>query len=150
MLENAGRYSPTGATIVVRAWTESDGAHFMVRDHGPGLDPSDSITCSSRSIAARRRDTPPEQVSGLRSRAGCWRQKAAGFGARTCLVAAPVHDHGPITSPGPGRAGAVVMPSRVLIVDDEPSILATMAPLLRSRGYEVSTAMSGKAVPGER
>ena len=37
------------------------------------------------------------------------------------------------------------MPARVLIVDDEPSILATMAPLLRSRGYEVSTAMSGKA-----
>ena len=37
------------------------------------------------------------------------------------------------------------MPSRVLIVDDEPSILATIAPLLRSRGYEVSTAMSGKA-----
>ena len=41
VLENAGRYSPKGATIVVRAWTESDGAHFMVRDHGPGLDPSD-------------------------------------------------------------------------------------------------------------
>jgi two-component system, OmpR family, KDP operon response regulator KdpE len=37
------------------------------------------------------------------------------------------------------------MSSRVLIVDDEPSILATMAPLLRARGYEVSTAMSGKA-----
>jgi two-component system, OmpR family, KDP operon response regulator KdpE len=37
------------------------------------------------------------------------------------------------------------MPSRVLIVDDEPSILATMAPLLRSRGYEVSTAMTGRA-----
>ena len=37
------------------------------------------------------------------------------------------------------------MPARVLIVDDEPSILATMAPLLRSRSYDVSTAMSGKA-----
>jgi two-component system, OmpR family, KDP operon response regulator KdpE len=37
------------------------------------------------------------------------------------------------------------MPSRVLIVDDEPSILAAMAPLLRSRGYDVSTAMSAKA-----
>jgi two-component system KDP operon response regulator KdpE len=35
------------------------------------------------------------------------------------------------------------MPSRVLIVDDEPAILATMAPLLRSRGYEVSTATTG-------
>jgi two-component system KDP operon response regulator KdpE len=37
------------------------------------------------------------------------------------------------------------MPAKVLIVDDEPSILATMAPLLRSRGYEVLTAMSGGA-----
>ncbi len=37
------------------------------------------------------------------------------------------------------------MPSRILIVDDEPAILATMAPLLRSRGYDVSTAASGKA-----
>jgi two-component system KDP operon response regulator KdpE len=37
------------------------------------------------------------------------------------------------------------MASRVLIVDDEPAILATMAPLLRARGYDVSTAMSGKA-----
>jgi two-component system KDP operon response regulator KdpE len=33
---------------------------------------------------------------------------------------------------------------RVLVVDDEPSILAAMAPLLRSRGYDVSTAMSGR------
>lgn len=37
------------------------------------------------------------------------------------------------------------MPARILIVDDEPSILAAMAPLLRSRGYEVTTAMSGRA-----
>ncbi len=37
------------------------------------------------------------------------------------------------------------MPARVLIVDDEPSILATMVPLLRTRGYEVLTAMSGYA-----
>jgi two-component system, OmpR family, sensor histidine kinase KdpD len=41
VLENAGQYSPKGATIFVRAWTESDGAHFVVRDYGPGLDPSD-------------------------------------------------------------------------------------------------------------
>jgi len=37
------------------------------------------------------------------------------------------------------------MPGRILIVDDEPSILATMAPLLRGRGYEVSTATTGHA-----
>ncbi len=38
-----------------------------------------------------------------------------------------------------------VMAARILIVDDEPSILATMAPLLRGRGYEVATATSGHA-----
>ena len=37
------------------------------------------------------------------------------------------------------------MPARILVVDDEPNILATLAPLLRSRGYEVSTAMGGQA-----
>jgi two-component system, OmpR family, KDP operon response regulator KdpE len=37
------------------------------------------------------------------------------------------------------------MPSRILIVDDEPNILGTVAPLLRSRGYEVLSAMSGRA-----
>src|SRR5204863_1637541 len=35
--------------------------------------------------------------------------------------------------------------ARILIVDDEPSILATMAPLLRGRGYEVATATTGHA-----
>jgi two-component system KDP operon response regulator KdpE len=36
------------------------------------------------------------------------------------------------------------MPVRILVVDDEPNILATLAPLLRTRGYEVSTAMTGR------
>ena len=37
------------------------------------------------------------------------------------------------------------MPVRILIVDDEPNILATVAPLLRARGYEPHTAMTGRA-----
>ena len=37
------------------------------------------------------------------------------------------------------------MPVRILVVDDEPNILATLAPLLRVRGYEVFTAMTGGA-----
>ena len=37
------------------------------------------------------------------------------------------------------------MPSRILIVDDEPNILATVAPLLRTRGYDVFSAMTGSA-----
>ncbi|HTL44532.1 MAG TPA: response regulator transcription factor [Vicinamibacterales bacterium] len=35
--------------------------------------------------------------------------------------------------------------SRILLVDDEPSLLATIAPLLRAQGYDVATATSGQA-----
>jgi len=37
------------------------------------------------------------------------------------------------------------MGARILVVDDEPNILSTMTPLLRARGYDVSTAMNGRA-----
>ena len=37
------------------------------------------------------------------------------------------------------------MAARILIVDDEPNIIGTVAPLLRTRGYEVLTAMTGRA-----
>jgi len=34
--------------------------------------------------------------------------------------------------------------ARIVVVDDEPNILSTVAPLLRSRGYDVSTAINGR------
>ena len=37
------------------------------------------------------------------------------------------------------------MGARILVVDDEPSILSTLAPLLRSHGYDVGTATHGRA-----
>ena len=37
------------------------------------------------------------------------------------------------------------MPPRILIIDDEPNILGTLAPLLRARGYEAFTAMNARA-----
>jgi two-component system KDP operon response regulator KdpE len=37
------------------------------------------------------------------------------------------------------------MAARILVVDVEPNIIATVAPLLRARGYEVFSAMTGRA-----
>jgi two-component system, OmpR family, KDP operon response regulator KdpE len=37
------------------------------------------------------------------------------------------------------------MPARVLVVDDEPNIIGTLAPLLRAKGYDALTAMTGRA-----
>jgi len=35
--------------------------------------------------------------------------------------------------------------TRILIVDDEPNIIATLSPLLRTRGYDVLSAMTGRS-----
>jgi two-component system, OmpR family, KDP operon response regulator KdpE len=45
----------------------------------------------------------------------------------------------------PGRPYAHGMGDRVLVVDDEPSILRVVAANLRARGYEALTAASGEA-----
>jgi two-component system KDP operon response regulator KdpE len=37
------------------------------------------------------------------------------------------------------------MAARILVVDDEPNIIGTVAPLLRVQGYEVFSAMTGRA-----
>ncbi len=37
------------------------------------------------------------------------------------------------------------MAARILIVDDEPNIIGTVAPLLRARGYDVTAAINGVA-----
>ena len=37
------------------------------------------------------------------------------------------------------------MAAQILIVDDEPNIIATVSPLLRTQGYEVRSAMTGRA-----
>jgi two-component system KDP operon response regulator KdpE len=37
------------------------------------------------------------------------------------------------------------MSARILVVDDEPNIIGTIGPLLRARGYDVLSAMTGRA-----
>lgn len=41
VLENAAQYSPANTPIAVRAWTNPQGAHFVVEDRGPGVDRAD-------------------------------------------------------------------------------------------------------------
>jgi two-component system sensor histidine kinase KdpD len=38
LLENAAHYSPAEAPIDIRGWSDADGLHLVVRDHGNGLD----------------------------------------------------------------------------------------------------------------
>lgn len=38
LLENAAQYSPADAPIDIRGWSDAEGLHLVVRDHGDGLD----------------------------------------------------------------------------------------------------------------
>ena len=50
-----------------------------------------------------------------------------------------------VRSPSREDRRSYIVPIRILVVDDEPNILGAMEPLLRSHGYEVITAMTGRA-----
>ena len=145
LLENAAQYSAADRPILVQARVERDGLHVSVTDHGPGLDPGSSITCSNASTAAAqpgRRHLAPGW--GSPSREVCWQQPADASGPRMCR--APARGFRLSSRAGARRdGGAVIMAARILIVDDEPNILATVAPLLRARGYDVISAMTGRA-----
>ena len=147
LLENAARYAPDGP-IDVRGWTDGGrpaGSRSAIA--GPGSSRPSSSGSSSRSIAA---NSSGMRIPGTGMGLAITRGLVAADGGR--VWAENVAPHGAcftIADPGADAAGrgrgADVMAARILIVDDEPSILATMAPLLRGRGYEVATATSGHA-----
>jgi two-component system, OmpR family, sensor histidine kinase KdpD len=99
VLENAGHYSPYGTTIAVRAWADSDGTHFVVRDQGPGLDASDldhlfePFYRGARTRHATGTGLGLAITRGLLAAEGgrIWCETAAGGGTQfTILVPSPV------------------------------------------------------------
>ena len=145
LLENAALYSPRRSGIDVEAQVEADGLRVSVTDHGPGLDPGELDHLFERFYRGRtaRQSTFGTGMGlsitrGLLAAAGgrVWAENVPGAGAR-------------FTDRRPGRRrgrdGGALMAARILVVDDEPNILATVAPLLRGRGYDVMSAMTGRA-----
>ncbi len=70
--------------------------------------------------------------------------RRAGLGRERAWRRREIYDRRARAGPR-SHGGAVAMAARILIVDDEPNILGTVAPLLRARGYDVVSAMSGRA-----
>ena len=149
LLENAALYSPADREILVQARVEPDGLHVSVTDHGPGLDPGELDHLFERFYrgrAARQASFGTGMglsiTRGLLAAAGgrVWAENVPGAGAQVHVRRAGA---------GPrGNGGAVAMAARILIVDDEPNIIGTVAPLLRARGYDVVSAMTRSSGAG--
>jgi len=61
LVGNAVKHGPQGSSIEVKVSAQPDGAHFLVRDHGPGFPPEDAAHLFDkyfRSVAERHRKVP--------------------------------------------------------------------------------------------
>ena len=124
---------------------ERDGLRVSVTDQGPGLDPSELDHLFERFDRGRTaRQASFGTGMGLSITRGLLAAAGGRVWARTGL--ARERDFGSRAWASPRSHGdAVAMAARILIVDDEPNILGTVAPLLRARGYDVVSAMTGRA-----
>ena len=148
LLENAAQYAPAGLTIDVTASSSPDELSVSVRYHGPGVS---------------RRDLPHIFNRFFRGAESKGRTSGTGMGlwiARGLLAV----QHGRVWAENLPDGGArfthrrsrhrrqrrrhrrgtgVSDGARILLVDDEVSIQRAVAPLLRSRGYQVDLAGTG-------
>jgi signal transduction histidine kinase len=137
-------------TITTRVEASSGGVILMVADTGPGI----PAELQARIFEPFFTTKPPGQGTGLglslcqgiiASHGGTMRvESQPGCGA-AFIVELPVGTHQVETvtpSDAPGRQPPV-MQKRILILDDEPEVVETLAELLSLDGYLVDTAATG-------
>ena len=166
LLTNAIKYGGRGNRVTLRAREEEGTVETSVEDRGPGIRPEDCPTSSSPFTGARSLHGADQR---LRSRAlpraphreSAWwqRDRRERGGVRHRLLSAA---SGGIEGSGTGdRRGGVVrdgVPARasvrtgarkrrrgprILLVEDEPSLVLTLTDRLEAEGYEVQSSGDG-------
>ena len=161
LFSNALRYSPAGRPPELHAVLDGSAVRLEVADHGPGV--PDEQKERIFEPFERVGDRHPGVGLGLAvargfaeamgGRIGAFDTPGGGLTVRVTLPAASEDRSEPRAS---GRRSAVVavfavfavfaarwLMTRVLVVDDEPSILRALRINLSAREYDVSTAVDG-------
>ena len=152
LVENAVRHSPPDVPVRLSAAVVPGGRlELRIVDRGPGVADRDK----GRMFAAFQRlgDAPSGSGVGLGLAVARGLAEAVGAtleaedtpgGGLTMVVSMPVPSSAGSVAAGRGlpRDDAV---TRVLVVDDEPALARALAINLRARGFEVETAVTGRA-----
>jgi signal transduction histidine kinase/CheY-like chemotaxis protein len=145
LILNAVAAMPEGGRITVRAAGEESGWVVVeVRDTGVGMPPALRERLSQRPPSGRGLAEVFETVERHGGTVGIDSEEGKGTVVRLRLHASRFQ----IIPPSPetvDRSAAREEAVRVLIVDDDPRLIAVLSDVLRSEGHEVTTANSGEA-----
>jgi CheY-like chemotaxis protein len=147
LLENAVKYSPPGAEVIVRSAAADDGVRVEVADRGPGISRRDQ----ARLFKEFSRVNPPGmRVVGAGLGLALSRMLTEAMGGRigvestpgrgsTFWVALPVADGPAAAGSAPARPGAARRRTETIaIVDDDPDLRAYAAAVLQHAGYRAA------------
>ena len=145
LFSNALRYSPAGRPPELHAVLDGGTVRLEVADHGPGV--PDELKERIFEPFERVGDRHPGVGLGLAvargfaeamgGRIGAFDTPGGGLTVRVTLPAASAD------RTAMGASGPASSMTRVLVVDDEPSILRALRINLSAREYDVSTAVDG-------
>ncbi|HUO33593.1 MAG TPA: ATP-binding protein [Candidatus Acidoferrum sp.] len=171
LLENALRYSPRGSTVTVGLEDRGSSILAFVDDEGPGL-PSDASHDRIFALFSKGKDRPGKAGLGLyfckmtverwggtigadnRPGGGSrfWFRLLRAPAASAASVKSPAPAAPPVTlsvpsapAPAPKPSPAPPRPLRILIADDNETILELAVEILRSRGHFVTPVSDGAA-----
>lgn len=141
LIGNAIKFTRGGTVTITVSQDEQEGLRFAIRDTGEGI--------------------PPEAFERIFEKFGQLdsRKVGTGLGLAFCKLAVEAHGgHIQVEStPGAGSTFSFTIPlvravsdvedmapKRILVADDDPSILRLVAEILKRANYEVDTAASGR------
>ena len=165
LLENALRYSPSGSTVTVGIEDRGSSICAFVDDEGPGL-PKDASHDRIFALFSKGKDRPGKAGLGLyfcKMTVERWggtigADNRSGGGSRfwfrllrapKTTLAAPPSPTSPVSTasaaPPPKPTLAPAKKLRILVADDNETILELAVELLRARGHSVTSVPDGRA-----